>query len=57
MQDKAKEVTREGKYAYVEYARLANGLVVFVYGTARYERLLGSVNQRLGKNSENSKSK
>ena len=47
MLEKAKEVSREGKYTYVEYARFADDLVVLVYGTARYEKLLGAVDQRL----------
>lgn len=47
MLEKAKEVSREGKYTYVEYARFADDLVVLVYGTGRYEKLLGAVDQRL----------
>jgi RNA-directed DNA polymerase len=47
MLEKAKEVTRNGKYTYVEYARFADDLVVLVDGFGKHERLFGAVNKRL----------
>jgi len=45
MLEKAQEVTREGSYACVEYARFADDLVILV--NPRRERLLGQVARRL----------
>ena len=47
MLEKAKEVTREGRWTRVEYARFADDLVVLVDGHPRHDRLLGLVDQRL----------
>ena len=47
MLEKAKEVTKEGKYLRVEYARFADDLVVLVSGHSSHERLFGAVNKRL----------
>lgn len=47
MLEKAKEVTRNGKYTYVEYARFADDLVVLVDGFRRHDGLFGAVNKRL----------
>ena len=47
MLEKAKEVTRNGKYTYVEYARFADDLVVLVDGFGKHDRLFGAVNKRL----------
>lgn len=47
MLEKAKEVTREGEYTRVEYARFADDLAVLVGGHAKQERLFGAVNKRL----------
>ena len=47
MLEKAKEVTREGRWTRVEYARFADDLVVLVNGHPRQERLFGQVSRRL----------
>ena len=47
MLEKAKEVTRSGKYANVEYARYADDLVVLVNPNAPQSELLELVNRRL----------
>src|SRR5713226_9097579 len=47
MLEKAKEVTSEGKWTRVEYARFADDLVVLVDGHPRHRRLLGKVERRL----------
>jgi RNA-directed DNA polymerase len=47
MLEKAKEVTREGEWVRIEYARFADDLVVLVDGQARHDRLLGQVARRL----------
>jgi RNA-directed DNA polymerase len=47
MLEKAIEVTREGKWTHIEYARFADDLVVLVDGNARWERLLQKVMKRL----------
>lgn len=47
MLEKDKEVSRNGKYTYVEYARFADDLVVLVDGYPRHERLFEAVNKRL----------
>jgi RNA-directed DNA polymerase len=47
MLEKAKEVTREGEWVRIEYARFADDLVVLVDGHARHDRLLGQVARRL----------
>lgn len=47
MLEKAKEVTRQGKYAYVEYARFADDLVILVDGHHRHEWLVPAIKQRL----------
>jgi RNA-directed DNA polymerase len=47
MLERAKEVTRNGKYTYVEYARYADDLVILVDAFPRHDWLLGAVNQRL----------
>ena len=47
MLEKAKELTREGEWVRVEYARFADDLVVLVDGQARRDRLLGQVARRL----------
>ena len=47
MLEKAKEVTKEGKYMRVEYARFADDLVVLVSGHWSHERLFGAVNKRV----------
>lgn len=47
MLERAKQVTAEGKYAYVEYARFADDLVVLVDAYRRHAWLLQAVNRRL----------
>ena len=47
MLEKAKEVTRDGKWTRVEYARFADDIVILVDGHPRHEPLLGTVGRRL----------
>src|SRR6267143_1232312 len=47
MLERAKEVTRRGPYAYLEYARFADDGVILVDAYARHDWLLKAVNQRL----------
>lgn len=47
MLEKAKEVTREGEWVRIEYARFADDLVVLVDGHPRHDQLLGTVARRL----------
>ncbi len=47
MLERAKEVTREGEYTQVDYARYADDLVILVDRHRRYDWLLKAVNRRL----------
>jgi RNA-directed DNA polymerase len=47
MLERAKEVTRNGKYTYLEYARYADDLVILVDAYPRHDWLLKAVNKRL----------
>lgn len=47
MLEKAKDVTRRGRYTYIEYARFADDLVVLVDGFRKWEWLLKAVHKRL----------
>lgn len=47
MLEKAKEVTRNGKYTYVEYVRWADDLVILVDGYRRHDWLLSAIEKRL----------
>ena len=47
MLERAKEVTRNGRYTYVEYARYADDLVILVDGYRRHDWLLKAVDRRL----------
>jgi RNA-directed DNA polymerase len=47
MLERAKEVTRNGRYTYVEYARWADDLVILVDGYRRHAWLLRAVDRRL----------
>jgi RNA-directed DNA polymerase len=47
MLERAKEVTRNGKYTYVEYARFADDLVILIDAHPRHGWLLGAVQKRL----------
>ncbi len=45
--EKAKEVTREGKYTHLEYARFADNQVVLVDGHPQWDWLWTGINKRL----------
>jgi len=47
MLERAKEVTRNGKFTYIEYARFADDLVVLVDGFRKWEWLLTAAYKRL----------
>jgi RNA-directed DNA polymerase len=47
MLERAREVTRNGKYTNVEYARFADDLVVLIDAYKRHDWLIGAVNKRL----------
>ena len=47
MLERAKEVTRNGKYTYLEYARYADDLVILVDEYRRHDWLLKAVERRL----------
>ena len=47
MLEKAQEVTRNGRFTYVEYARYADDLVILVDGYRRHDWLLKAVDRRL----------
>jgi RNA-directed DNA polymerase len=47
MLERAKEVTRRGKYTYVEYARFADDLVILVDAYPQHDWLLRAVERRL----------
>src|ERR1700726_1327555 len=47
MLERAREVTRNGKYTNVEYARFADALVVLINAYKRQDWLIGAVNKRL----------
>jgi RNA-directed DNA polymerase len=47
MLERAKEVSRNGQYTYVEYARWADDLVILVDGYRRHDWLLRGINRRL----------
>jgi RNA-directed DNA polymerase len=47
MLERAKEVTRRGKYTHIEYARFADDLVVLVDGFRKWEWLLKAAYKRL----------
>ena len=47
MLERAREVTRDGKYTYVEYARFADDLVVLIDAYKRHDWLIGAVTKRL----------
>ncbi|MCP3468648.1 group II intron reverse transcriptase/maturase [Bradyrhizobium sp. CCGUVB23] len=47
MLERAREVTRRGKYTNIEYARFADDLVVLIDAHQRHDWLLGAVNKRL----------
>jgi RNA-directed DNA polymerase len=47
MLERAKEITRHGKYTYLEYVRYADDLVILVDAHPRHDWLLKAANQRL----------
>jgi RNA-directed DNA polymerase len=47
MLERAKEVTRNGKYTYLEYARYADDLVILVDGYRQHDWLLRAAHRRL----------
>ena len=47
MLERAKEVTRQGRYTYIEYARFADDLVILVDGFRKWEWLLKAAYKRL----------
>ena len=47
MLERAKEVTSQGQYTHVEYARFADDLVIFIDGHPRHDWLLRAADQRL----------
>jgi RNA-directed DNA polymerase len=47
MLERAQEVTRNGRFTYVEYARYADDLVILVDGYRRHDWLLKAVDGRL----------
>ena len=52
MLKKAKEVTRQGKYTYIQYARFADDIVILVDGFPKWEWLLKAVCKRLNQELE-----
>jgi RNA-directed DNA polymerase len=52
MLERAKEVTRRGKYTYIEYARFADDMVILVDGFRKWEWLLKAAYKRLGEECE-----
>jgi RNA-directed DNA polymerase len=47
MLERAKEVTRSGRYTYIEYARFADDLVILIDAHPRHDWLMGAVGKRL----------
>ena len=47
MLERAREVTRNGKYIHIEYARFADDLVVLIAAHTRHDWLIGAVTKRL----------
>ncbi len=47
MLERAKEVTRQGKYTDIEYARFADDLVILIDAFARHDWLIGAAERRL----------
>jgi RNA-directed DNA polymerase len=47
MLERARDVTRNGKHTYVEYARFADDPVVLINAYKRHDWLIGAVTKRL----------
>ena len=45
MLERAREVTRNGKYTDIEYARFADDLVILIDAYKRYDWLIGAVGE------------
>ena len=43
MLERAREVTRNGKYTYIEYARFADDLVILIDAYKRHDWLVGAL--------------
>lgn len=52
MLERAKEVTRKGRFTYIEYARFEDDLVVLVDGFERWNWLLKAAHKRLAEELE-----
>jgi len=48
MLERAREVTRNGKYTYIEYARFADDLVILIDAYKRHDWLVGAVERAEG---------
>lgn len=53
MLERAKAVTRQGRFTYIEYARFADDMVILVDGFKKWEWLLKAAYKRLGEEFEN----
>ena len=53
MMERAREVTRRGRFTYIEYARFADDLVILVDGFKKWEWLLKAAYKRLAEEFEN----
>ena len=51
MLERARDVTRNGKYTYIEYARFADDLVILIDAYKRHDWLIGAVTNDCGRNS------
>ena len=51
MLERAREVTGNGKYTAIEYARFADDLVILIDAYKRHDWLIGAVERRLARNS------
>ena len=47
MLERAREVTRSGRYTYIGHARYADDLVILVDAYKRHDWLIGAVTKRL----------
>ncbi len=47
MLERAKEVTRNGRYTYIEYSRFADDLVILVDGYPKWNWLVNAAYKRL----------
>ena len=47
MLERAREVTRNGRYTYIDYARFADDLVILIDAYKRHDWLVAAVDKRL----------